>query len=238
MREYVLSLRAIWRCWQDGGELAFEGEHYRFTRMQPFFNPGPIAHSAIPIYLGAVGPNLTQLVGEVADGIITHPTNSSPRQLREATLPELAAGAAHAGRGASAWSLMAAGFVATGPTAGDIAREREKIRELLAFLFSTRAYWRSLDLHGWRDVGEKLRELSRRGCWSEMAGAVGDEMLDTLVPKGPYGEIAATLESWYGGLADGITFPLPDDPGDDAKAAAVIAQLRDGRVEHPRPENP
>ena len=58
MREYVQSLRAIFDAWaaQDGTRLRFEGEHYRFTRMQPFFTPALIEHPEIPIYLGAVGP--------------------------------------------------------------------------------------------------------------------------------------------------------------------------------------
>ena len=63
MREYVQSLRAIFACWQEGAPLAFEGEHYRFTRMQPFFNPGPIENPAIPIPLGAIGPAMTALAG-------------------------------------------------------------------------------------------------------------------------------------------------------------------------------
>jgi probable F420-dependent oxidoreductase len=43
MREYVRALRVIFDCWQNGTALHVDGEHYRFTRMQPFFNPGPIA---------------------------------------------------------------------------------------------------------------------------------------------------------------------------------------------------
>ena len=98
MREYVHALHAIWNCWQEGGPLDFQGSSYRFTKMQPFFNPGPIEHPEIPILLGAVGPKMTRLVGEVADGMLSHPTNSSPRYLREVTIPELAAGAVDAGR--------------------------------------------------------------------------------------------------------------------------------------------
>src|SRR5690606_8765171 len=60
MREYVLSLRAIFDSFQSGRPLHFEGEFYRFKRLQPFFNPGPFVSShegsgAPPIYLGAVG---------------------------------------------------------------------------------------------------------------------------------------------------------------------------------------
>jgi probable F420-dependent oxidoreductase len=228
MREYVQSLRAIWDCWQNGGPLDFQGEHYRFTRMQPFFNPGPIDHPAIPIFLGAVGPKMTALVGEVADGIMTHPTNGAPRYLREVMLPEMAKGAGRAGRSPQRLALMVAGFVATGPTPEVVARECEKIRELLTFLYSTPAYWRTLDLFGWGEVGRNLHQLTREGRWADMAGAITDEMLDALVPQGTYDEIDGSLLAWYGGLADRVTFPVPDDVGDDARAAAVIARLRSG----------
>jgi len=226
MREYVLSLRAIWRTFQEGAPLRYEGEHYRFTRMQPFFNPGPIEHPEIPIFLGAVGPKMTALVGEVADGLMTHPTNSAPHFLREATRPALEAGAKRAGRDGAALELLAGGFIATGPDDAAVARQREHARELLTFLYSTPAYWPTLDLFGWREVGERLHRLTREGKWAEMSGALSDEMLEALVPQGPYATIARTLREWYGGLATRITFPLPEDPGDDPLAARAIAELR------------
>jgi len=229
MREYVLALREIWRAFQsgDGGSpLSFEGEHYRFTRLQPFFNPGPIAHPEIPIFLGAVGPRMTELAGEVADGLMTHPTNSSPRYLREATQPALSAGAKRAARDAHRLDLLAGGLVATGRDAAAVARERERARELLTFLYSTPAYWPSLELFGWREVGERLHRLTREGKWGEMAGAITDEMLDVLVPHGTYAQIAAALRTWYGGLATRINFPLPADSADDALAVRAISELR------------
>ncbi|MBP9032668.1 MAG: LLM class flavin-dependent oxidoreductase, partial [Pseudomonadales bacterium] len=40
MREYVLCVRAMLRSFQDPGSPEyFEGEHYRFTMIPPFFNP-------------------------------------------------------------------------------------------------------------------------------------------------------------------------------------------------------
>ena len=41
MREIVLATRAIWKCWEEGEPLRFEGQFYRHTLMTPFFNPGP-----------------------------------------------------------------------------------------------------------------------------------------------------------------------------------------------------
>ncbi len=226
MREYVQALRAIFACFQHGTPLAFEGVHYRFTRLQPFFNPGPIAHAHVPILLGAVQPRMTELAGEVADGLMTHPTNTSPRYLREATRPALAAGAARAGRDADRIELLAGGFLATGRDAAAVGRERARIRELLTFLYSTPTYWPTLDLFGWRDVGERLHRLTREGKWSDMAGAVTDDMLDALVPHAPYDEIAAVVKGWFGGLATRITFPVPDEAADDALAARAIAALQ------------
>ncbi len=227
MREYVLALREIWRAFQTGSALSFEGEQYRFTRLQPFFNPGPIEHPDIPIYLGAVGPKMTELAGEVADGLMTHPTNTSPRFLREATQPSLAAGAKRGARDAHRLELLAGGFIATGRDAAAVAREREHARELLTFLYSTPGYWPSLELFGWRPVGERLHQLTREGKWGEMAGAISDEMLDVLVPQGSYTEIASVIRNWYGNLASCVSFPLPADAADDALAARAIAELRD-----------
>lgn len=227
MREYVESLRAIFDCFQHGTRLAYEGEHYRFTRMQPFFNPGPIEPPPPPIWLGAIGPRMTGLVGRVADGIMTHPTNASPRFLREVTLPAMEAGAKRAGRDAAALGLLAGCMVVTGANAEELAAQRSYVREMLGFLYSTPAYWPSLELYGWKERGERLHRLSREGRWDELRGAIDDEMLATLAPQGPYGEIADVLREAYGGLATRLNFPVPKDPARDADAAGAIGALRD-----------
>ncbi len=48
MREVVNALRVIWKSWQTGERLAFEGRFYKIDLMTPFFNPGPIDHPKIP----------------------------------------------------------------------------------------------------------------------------------------------------------------------------------------------
>jgi probable F420-dependent oxidoreductase len=226
MREYVESLRAIFACFQDGGALRFEGEHYRFTRLQPFFNPGPIEHPDIPIVLGAVGPRMTAVAGEVADGLLTHPTNTHPRFLREVTLVRLREGAARTKRAAHDVMLMLTPLIATGVDAEQTREEREKQRQLLSFVYSTPAYWPTLELFGWRDRGERLHQLTREGRWAEMPLLITDEMLDELVPTAPYAEIGDVLRERYAGLGSSITFPLPEDPARDRDVAQVIADLQ------------
>ncbi len=210
MREYVRALRAIWACWQDGTPLDFAGEQYRFARMQPFFDPGPIEHPAIRIALGAVGPAMTRLAGGVADALVTHPTQASPRVLRERARPQLAEGLQRAGRAPDACAIVAGGFVATGRDAAAVAAERERIREYLGFLYSTPQYGPALEVHGFEEVGRRLHQLAREGRWGEMRAAIPDMLLDALVPAAPYAEIADALRAWFGDLCSGITFPVPD----------------------------
>jgi len=227
MRDYVGALRAIWSSFQNGTKLSFASESYTLNRMQPFFNPGPIDRPSIPILLGGVNPGMTRLAGEVADGFMTHPTNTNPRYLQEVTRPEMATGTARtAGRNPSDVQLIASTFVATGPTAAAVRAERERLREYLGFLYSTPQYWRMLELHGWQDAGHHLHQLSREAKWAEMKAAITDAMLDQLVAAGVYEEIVPILRNWYGNLAGGITLRMPEDPHHDERVAGIIASLR------------
>ena len=226
MREYVLALRAIFDRWQNGTPLAFEGDHYVFTRMQPFFDPGPLECGPIPIHLGGIGPAMTALAGEVADGMMCHPTNSSPRYLREVVWPRLERGAARNGRDAGAIQLMAADLVATGRDEAAVAAALEQRRELFGFLFSTPSYWPSLELYGHTELGPRLRDMTREGRWGEMTAAIPDDLLAAIVPAAPYDAIADVLRARFESLASRITFPLPDDPGEEPVVREVIAALR------------
>ncbi len=226
MREYVQSLRAIFASFQQGAPLRFEGEHYQFTKMQPFFNPGPIDYPQPPIYLGAVGPAMTALAGEVADGHMSHPTHSAPRVLEQLALPALERGAARVGRKAQDLERMAAGMVSTGRDEPAVERERKKNRELLGFLYSTPSYWPALEIYGCNEIGEQLHAMAREGRWAEMPGLVDDDLLETMIPSGTYDEIADRLRERNRGLATQITFPMPEDPDDDGRVAEVIAALR------------
>ena len=90
MREYILAMRAIWASWSDGTKLDFRGEFYTHPLMTPFFNPGPIEHPRIPVYIAAVNPLMCRIAGELCDGMHVHPFNS-PKYLREIVHPAVAA---------------------------------------------------------------------------------------------------------------------------------------------------
>src|SRR2546425_4493308 len=111
MREYVLALRAIWASWNDGAPLDFRGDFYTHTLMTPLFTPKPHAFGPPRVFLAAVGPGMTEVAGEVADGVITHGF-SSARYVREVTLPALERGLEKSGRTRADVELTCPGFVA------------------------------------------------------------------------------------------------------------------------------
>ena len=227
--DYVGAVRAAFASFASGAAPAYESPHYRFTRLQPYFNPGPDASTAAPpIYLGGVQRRACELAGAVADGFVSHPTNSNPRYLRETCLPALAEGARRAGR-----DLRAVGFeivigtsVITGASLDAVAAERERQRRLLAFLYSTPAYAPTLELYGWTDVGPRLRELIHRDQWDDLAHVLSDEVLDALVPCGTFDELPGLLHDRFAGLGQGIVVSPPPAGGDDEAFRPVVRALQ------------
>ncbi|MEO8698091.1 MAG: TIGR03617 family F420-dependent LLM class oxidoreductase [Acidimicrobiales bacterium] len=226
MSDYIDSLRAIFATFATGAPLRFEGEHYQFTRMQPYFNPGPIPASAPALLLGGVNPKICQLAGAKADGFITHPTNSNPRYLTEIALPNLRLGAESVARDPATIALVVGSPYITGATAAAVAVEREHQRQMMAFLYSTPAYRRTLELFGWAELGERLQRMTRESRWAELSALVTDEVLDALVPQGTYEQLPAVIDHWFGGIATGVLIPPPRDPADDHLVAALVRSVR------------
>ncbi len=226
MREYLGSLRAIFHSFRTGEPLNYVGEHYQFTRLQPFFNPGPIDAPDIPLMIGAVGPLMLKLVGSTADGVHTHPTNTSVRYLKEVIEPSVAAGLPDRDPSLKPPMIVASQFVATGPDAETVSKERERFRDMFAFLFSTPAYRASLELFGWGEVGEQLQQLTREKRWDEMPGIFTDEILDTFLVTADYDALPKTMVERFNGLVDRVTLTVPNDPANDAGCARAIAAIR------------
>lgn len=114
MREYILAMRAIWECWNNGSKLDFRGDFYSHTLMTPFFNPGPNPYGAPRVLLAGVGAAMTRVAGEVADGFLCHGFTTE-RYLREVTLPAL-------GRTGAGFEVSGSPLVVTGRTADLLER--------------------------------------------------------------------------------------------------------------------
>lgn len=215
MREFLLAMRAIWHSWATGERLHFDGEFYTHTLMTPFFNPGPNPYGNPPIILAGVGPRMTRVAGEVADGFFVHGFTTE-RYLREVTLPTLREGRAAAGKDdLDGFEISGIPFIVTGIDDASARAADAAVRKQIAFYGSTPAYRPVLELHGWGDLQPELNELSKRGEWDEMGRRITDEMVPEFAIVAPPEQIAARLLSHYGDVFTRTGFyaphPVPDD---------------------------
>jgi probable F420-dependent oxidoreductase len=224
MRELILAMRAIWACWNDGEPLNFRGEFYRHTLMTPFFNPGPTGHGPPKVFLAAVGEHMTEVAGEVADGILIHGFTTE-RYVREVTIPAVERGLAKAGRSLEGFEVSGPLFVVTGTTDEEIERAKTATRQQIAFYGSTPNYRPVLELHGWGDLQPELNALSKQGKWVEMGERIDDEVLSTFAVVAAPDQIADELAARFSGVVNRCSFyaPYRSDP---EQWRSVIADLK------------
>ncbi|MCA1730173.1 MAG: TIGR03617 family F420-dependent LLM class oxidoreductase [Actinobacteria bacterium] len=213
LKDYIRALRAIWHAFQTEGSLDYEGEFYRHTLMTPFFNPGPIEHPEIPVYIAGVNTRLASLAGELCDGFHVHPFHTL-EYVRQIVKPAIAEGAKKEKRSPENVELATSVFVITGENEEEIEDQREKIRAQAAFYASTPSYRVILEAHGWEDVGEKLGNFARNKQWDEMPELITDEMLHAFAIEASPDEVGPALKERYEGLIDRVALYLPFVPGE------------------------
>jgi probable F420-dependent oxidoreductase len=222
MAEAIRAIRAIWTTWQTGAKLDFKGRFYTFDVMAPFFNPGPIEHPQIPIYIAAVNPLMCGVARELCDGLHVHPFNS-PKYLREVVHPAVEEGLRKSGRARKDFTYATSSFVVVGDTEKERAEQAQMVKQQIAFYGSTRTYQPVLAAHGWEDVAPKLHKKSVEGDWAGMADLITDEMLDAYAVTATYDKLRDALVARYGGLLDRTALYQPYQPGlDDPRLPAAI----------------
>lgn len=224
MKEFVRAVRAILASWNRNEKLDFRGEFYTHTLMPPVFNPGPAQGGPPPIYLGGVGPRMTEAAGEVADGMLIHPFHTE-RSLREIMLPNLQRGLAASNRRLSDFTICAQVLVVTGENEEQLQSARAVTRSQIAFYASTPAYRSVLEVEGRGDLQPELRRLTKAGRWHEIGALIDDDLLGRIAVVGAPNELAQTLHARYGSLARRLAFASPF-PLPQRCAAEIISGLR------------
>ena len=222
MRELIQAIRAIWACWQDGERLDFRGEHYQHTLMTPVFDPGPNPYGLPKIFAAGVGPLMTEVVGEVADGFFVHPFHTVDF-LRTRTISWLEAGLEKSGRPRDAFEIAGQCIIVTGRTDEEFETARNGARAQLGFYGSTPAYRPVLDHMGMGDLQDELNRLSKEGKWLEMAARIDDDVLDALAVVAPRDALAEELRKRYAGVVDRLSLVAHTSPDPDLWADVVEA---------------
>ncbi len=191
MRDYLTILRALFR----DASVSHDGEV--FSSYFGFLGFRPPAD--VPILVGALGPRMLQLAGELADGVILW--MSSPQHLKNVVLPNLAIGAERAGRSVADLEVLPCLFAAPGP---DRPSARDAVRRQMFPYLQLPFYRDMLIASGFgADVAGYDQGLGN-GSLPEALAALSDTMIDGIAATGSPDDVAVTLQS----LVDaGATMP-------------------------------
>lgn len=225
MRELVLAMRAIWDNWYEGKPLQFVSRHYTHTLMTPAFTPENREFGAPKVVLAAVGTQMTEVAGEVADGMIIHPFSNLP-YIESVTLPAIERGLAKAGKSRSQFELSYSCFVVTGRDEREFEASRKAARERIAFYGSTPAYKGVLDAIGAGELQGELNTMSKQGRWQEMGTLIGDDLLNAFGVMGEPKDIAPQMLARYGSFVDRTSASFP--VSDPEERRRIISTLRAG----------
>ena len=227
MREFILAMRAIWATWHKGEPLQFTGKFYSHTLMTPFFTPTNTEHGAPRVFLAAVGPMMTEVAGEVADGIIVH-AFTTERYLRETTLPALERGFAKARakgeqKSRANFEISYPCFVVTGRDERELAAAKTATCRQIAFYGSTPAYKPVLDSIGAGELQPRLNAMSKQGRWAEMGTLIDDETMRHFAVVAEPVDIAAAMKARFGDIVDRTAAAYGNLPPEER--AQVVREL-------------
>ncbi len=229
LRDYVLAVKACWRAFNREERLSHEGEFYELSLLPPDWAPRPHDHP-MKVDISAVGPIMTRVAGEVADGIHVHPLHSMP-YIENRLLPAVSEGAAAAGRDASEVDLIIPVFACP----GDTPEEREQYvavaRRQIAFYGSTPNYAFQFDDLGFEGTTGRIRAKMKAGELDTLGELITDEMLEMYALVAPWDEMADRLRERYDGTAARVVMYLGErqirtDPNHAAKWADVARAVR------------
>ena len=223
MQEHIEATKAFFDCWQNGSRLDYQGQYRKHTLMTPMFDAGKNPYGIPPVYLGALGPKMTELAGAVADGWIVHPFNNNTF-LQDEALPALRRGLAK-NSNADAFCVSVTAMIITGENEQAFNAAKESVRALLGFYGSTPAYKPPMEAIGKGDLQPVLNDLSKQGRWDKLADYIDDEFLQAFAIMGEPGEMAGLLKQRYGAIADRISIYAPYAASDDMWAG-IIADIK------------
>ncbi len=203
LREYVESVKAIFRAFRGEEKLHYEGDFYNFSLLPRQWSPGPIDQPDPKIFVSAVLPWMSRMAGEVCDGVHIHPFNS-PDYIRRHQMPAIEEGLARSGRSLDDLTLVIPVMTAVGDTDEEIAATREHARLMVAFYGSTRTYSPVFETHGFEGLSDDLHSLQRSGDIAGMASAVTDEVLDNYIVSAGWSDLGDALVARYGSLGPDI----------------------------------
>jgi probable F420-dependent oxidoreductase len=199
LRDYLLAVKACFSAFRTG-KLDHHGEFYHLDFITPQWSPGPIGVADPKVDVAAVNPWMLRMAGEVADGVHVHPLGE-PGYLTRHVLPNVAEGAAKAGRSPSDIAVIVPVMTIAGDTEEERHNERELVRASMAFYGSTPNYAFIWDEAGFEGTTARIREKQKAGDFAGMVAQITDDHIAAFATESTWDGLADALTQKYGGIA-------------------------------------
>jgi probable F420-dependent oxidoreductase len=203
LRDYVLAVKDTLAAFRGERPLAHDGPYYRLSLLPDQWRPPAHEHGDVKVDISAVGPWMTAMAGEVADGVHVHPLHSM-HYLEHRLLPNVRAGAERAARDPADIDLLIPVFIVPGDTPEERAFLAHRARTQIAFYGSTKNYAFQFDDLGFDGTSARLNDRLKAGDIDGMAATITDEMLDVYAIVGRWDEVADRIVERYAGVAERI----------------------------------
>lgn len=207
MREAVQVIRRV----LAGERVNFDGEFYRLKNFRLALPP---PSPPVPIYLGALGPKMLELAGEIADGVLL---NWLAPQTVAASIKHIGAGARRAGRSLADFEIAA--FVRTCVTDDPEAARQWLARDITGYTIVD-AYAAFFRESGYADEVAAVQEAWQAGDRGGAVKRISPRFLDGLGVIGPPEFCRARIAEF---AKAGLTMPvvLPFAPEADPRPSIL-----------------
>src|SRR6201985_2994619 len=199
LRDYLLAVKACFSAFRTG-KLDHHGEFYDLDFITPQWSPGQIEQPDPKVDIAAVNPWMLRMAGEVADGVHIHPLGE-PGYINRHALPNIAEGAAKAGRSPSDIALIVPVMTIVGDSDEERAKERELVRASMSFYGSTPNYAYIWDEAGFEGTTARIREKQKAGDFKGMAAQITDDHIAAFATEATWERLADALVGKYQGIA-------------------------------------
>lgn len=207
MKDYVSAVKACLRAFRGEEKLNHDGPYYKLSLLPGQWAPPKHEYGDVKVDMSAVGPYMVRAAGEVADGIHVHPLHSMP-YIENRLLPQVAEGAAKAGRSPDEIDLIIPVFAVPGDSPEEQAPLLKRTRTQIAFYGSTKNYGFQFDDLGFEGTSAVLNEKLKAGDVAGMADTITDDMLDHYAVVAAWDDMADALVDRYRGRAARIVMYL------------------------------
>lgn len=232
MKDYVSAVKACLRAFRGEEKLNHDGPFYQLSLLPGQWAPAKHEYGDIKVDISAVGPYMVKAAGEVADGIHVHPFHSMP-YIQNRLLPQVAEGAAKAGRSPDEVDLIVPVFAVPGDSPEERAPLLHRAKTQIAFYGSTKNYGFQFDDLGFDGTSAVLNGKLKAGDISGMADTITDEMLEHYAVVAEWDDMADALIDRYKGAAARLVMYLAAesihrDPSAVGKWGEVSRAVRAG----------